>query len=159
MAVDGFLKLDGVKGESADDDHKEQIDILDVHFALNQPGSGGYGGGSGTGKVDFHDISFTKRFDLSSPTLMGLCANGKHIANGVCELRKAGEKPHLYLKIKMEDIIISSVTPSGLGSGDGMEHLTLNFAKITMDYTAQDKTGGKGANVTFGWDVKANKQI
>jgi type VI secretion system secreted protein Hcp len=158
MAVNGFLKLDGIKGESADDTHKEQIDILDVHFALSQPASGGYGGGSGTGKVDFHDISFTKRFDLSSPTLMGLCANGKHIKNGVCELFKAGETPHLYLKIKMEDIIISSVTPSGLGSGDGMEHLTLNFAKIIMDYTAQNEKGGKGDNVTFGWDVKANKQ-
>ena len=162
MAVDGFLKLDGIKGESEDDAHKGEIDILDVHFALQQTGSGGHGGGSGTGKVDFHDISFTKRFDFSSPVLMGKCADGSHIKDGLVTLRKAAgtdNKPLDYLKIKMEDIVISAVTPSGLGSGDGMEHLTLNFAKIVMDYTTQTKTGGKGDNVSFGWDVKANKKL
>lgn len=163
MAVDGFLKLDKIKGESMVAGHIDEIDILDVHFALSQTGSGAYGGGSGTAKVDFHDISFTKRFDFSSPTLMGKCADGTHIAEGLVTLRKAAgtdNETHIdYLKIKMEDIIISAVTPSGLGSGDGMEHLTLNFAKIVMDYTTQAKEGGKGKNVSFGWDVKAGKKI
>jgi type VI secretion system secreted protein Hcp len=162
MASDGFLKLDGIKGESQVAGHEHEIDILDVHFALNQPASGAYGGGSGTGKVDFHDISFTKRFDKSSPILMGKCADGTHIANGLVVLRKAAgtdNKPLDYLKIKMDEIIISAVTPSGLGSGDGMEHLTLNFAKIVMDYTEQTATGSKGAPISFGWDVKAGKKI
>jgi type VI secretion system Hcp family effector len=162
MAADGFLKLDGIKGESMVDGHIGEIDILDVNFALHQIGSGAYGGGSGTGKVDFHDISFVKRFDVSSPTLMGKCADGTHIKTGLVVLRKAAgtdNKPLDYLKIKMEEIIVSAVTPSGLGSGDGMEHITLNFAKIVMDYTAQTATGGKGDNVTFGWDVKAGKKI
>jgi len=159
MAVDGFLKLDGVKGESRDDTHKDEIQILDIHFALNQQGSVQHGSGWGIGKVDFHDISFTKRFDLSSPTLMGYCATGKHIKDGVATLRKAGEHPLEYLKIKLEDILIASVIPSGLGSGDGMEHLTLNFAKIIIDYTAQNQDGSKGPNATFGWDANANKPI
>jgi type VI secretion system secreted protein Hcp len=163
MAVDGFLKLDNIKGESKVSGHEGEIDVLDVHFALNQPPSTGYGGGAGTGKVDFHDISFTKRFDKSSPVLMGKCADGTHIKNGLAVLRKASgtdQDTHLdYLKIKMEDIIIAAVTPSGLGSGDGMEHLTLAFSKITMDYTEQKDDGGKGDNVTFGWDVKAGKKI
>ena len=163
MAVDGFLKLDKIEGESGVAGHEKEIDILDVHFALSQTGSGAYGGGSGTGKVDFHDISFTKRFDKSSPVLMGKCADGTHIATGLVVLRKASgtdAETHLdYLKIKLEDIIITAVTPSGLGSGDGMEHLTLNFAKIVMDYLTQKKDGTKGDNVTFGWDVKAGKKI
>jgi len=162
MAVDGFLKLDQIKGESKVEGHVGEIDILDVHFNLNQPASMAYGGGGGTGKVDFHDISFTKRFEKSSPVLMGKCADGTHIPNGLVTLRKAAgtdNKPLDYLKIKLEDILISSVTPSGLGSGDGMEHLTLNFAKITMDYTEQKDDGSKGDNVTFGWDNKVGKKI
>jgi type VI secretion system secreted protein Hcp len=153
MALDGFLKLDGIKGESRDVTHPDEIQILDVHFSMK------YGAGGGIGKVDFHDISFTKRFDLSSPTLMGLCANGKHIKEGVATFRKAGEHPVEYLKIKMEDMIISSVTTSGLGSGDGMEHLTLNFSKIKMTYTPQNQRGTKGSAADFGWDVNANKQF
>ncbi len=155
MAVDGFLKLEGVKGESKAKGHIGEIDILDVHFALSQPGSMAYGGGGGTGKVDFHDISVTKRFDLSSATLMGFCANGKHIKNGVVILRKAGEHPLDYLKIELDDIIVTSLTPSGLGTGDGMEHLTLNFSKIDMTYTSQKEDGTKDQTVEFGWDVKA----
>jgi type VI secretion system secreted protein Hcp len=162
MAVDGFLKLDKIEGESKVEGHEKEIDILDVHFALNQPASMAYGGGGGTGKVDFHDISFTKRFDKSSPTLMCKCADGTHIETGLVTLRKASgsdTKPIDYLKIKLETILISSVTPSGLGSGDGMEHLSLNFAKITMDYTEQTDTGTKGKPVTFGWDNKKGVRI
>jgi type VI secretion system secreted protein Hcp len=159
MAADGFLKLDGVKGESKDKTHHGEIHILDVHWNLNQQGSMGTQGGGGTGKVDFHDISFTKRFDLSSPVLMGFCANGKHIKNGLVTIRKAGEHPLEFLKIKLEDIIVSGSTPSGLGSGDGMEHLTLNFAKFHMTYVEQKEDGTKGDTIEFGWDVKANTKM
>ena len=162
MAVDGFLKLDKIKGESKVDGHEGEIDILDVHFSLSQAGSGAYGGGSGTGKVDFHDISFTKRFDFSSPVLMGKCADGTHIDKGVVVLRKAAgsdNKPLPYLTIKMDEIIITAVTPSGLGSGDGMEHLTLNFTKIHMAYDTQTEKGEKGDHNEFGWDVKAGKKM
>ena len=156
MAVDGFLKLDGITGESRDDKHPDEIQVLDVHWNLNQQGSMQYGSGGGTGRVDFHDISFTKRFDFSSPSLMVQCANGKHIKNGTVTLRKAGEHPLEYLVIKLEDVVISSMTPSGLGSGDGLEHLTLNFAKIKMTYTSQKQDGTKDKTNEFGWDVNKN---
>jgi len=161
MTVDAFMKLDKIKGESKVDGHEGEIDILDVHFALNQTGSAGYGGGMGTAKVDFHDLSVTKRFDKASPLLMGKCAGGEHIANGLITLRKAAgpdSKPLDYLKIKMDDIIITNVQPSGLGGGDGMEHVTIQFSKIDMEYQEQKQDGSKGDNVPFGWDVKANKR-
>ena len=84
------------------------------------------------------------------------CANGKHIKNGIVTLRKAGEHPLEYLVIKLEDVVISSMTPSGLGSGDGLEHLTLNFAKIKMTYTSQKQDGTKDKTNEFGWDVNKN---
>ncbi len=36
MAADGFLKLDGVKGESRDAKHPGEIQILDVQWNLHQ---------------------------------------------------------------------------------------------------------------------------
>lgn len=159
MAVDGFLKFEGpeVKGESKVKGHEDEIDILDVHFSLNQPASFAYGGGGGTGKADFHDLSITKRFDFSSPTLMGFCANGKHFDKATITLRKASgdAAPIDYLKLTMEHVLISSMTPSGLGSGDGMEHATLNFAKVTMEYNTQTEKGAKDKHNEFVWDNKA----
>jgi type VI secretion system secreted protein Hcp len=153
MAVDAFLKLDGpkVEGESKVKGFEGQIQILDVHFGINQPAGGHYGSGSGVGKADFHDISVTKRFDLSSPTLMGFCANGKHFDKGVLTLRKVSgdTTPMTWLTVEMDHVFISGLTPSGLASGEGTEHLTLNFDKVRMEYTSQDETGKKDKTKEF----------
>ena len=103
MAADMFLMLDGIKGESSDDKHKGEIDIESFSWGLAQQGSGQRGTGSGTGKVDVHDINITKKVDKSSPTLQLACANGKHIAKGKITLRKAGENPLDYLTFDLFD--------------------------------------------------------
>jgi type VI secretion system secreted protein Hcp len=159
MASDGFLKLDGVQGESRDEKHPNEIQVHDIQFGLQQEGSMHYGGGGGTGKVNFHDVSFSKKFDFASPVLMGYCANGKHIPKGLVTIRKAGEHPLEFLKIKLEDIIVSSMSSSGFGSGDGIEHLSLNFAKVHFEYTSQKQDGSKDKTNEFGWDVNANKKM
>src|SRR5262245_10475584 len=82
MAVDMFLKLEGVKGESKDHKHGGEIHIESFSWGMNQTGAHATGGGGGAGKVHVHDISFTKFVDKSSPTLMLFCAGGKHIPNG-----------------------------------------------------------------------------
>ena len=91
MAVDMFLKLDGIEGESKDAKHAGEIDIESFAWGMAQTGSGHRGTGSGTGKVDVHDITITKVVDKSSPSLMLACANGKHIAKGSITVRRAGE--------------------------------------------------------------------
>ena len=98
MAVDMFLKLDGIKGESKDHKHKDEIHIESFSWGLNQTGAHGTGGGGGAGKVSVHDISITKFLDKSSCALMLHCCNGKHIKDGLITVRKAGDKPLEYLK-------------------------------------------------------------
>src|SRR5690348_6092500 len=99
MAVDMFLKLDGIKGESLDSKHKDEIQIESFSWGLAQTGTMSAGMGGGAGKVNVHDISVTKYVDKSSPELMLACCNGKHIPSGLLTVRKAGEKPLEYLKI------------------------------------------------------------
>jgi len=157
MAVDMFLKLDGIKGESHDKDHKEEIHIESFSWGMTQTGAHSTGGGGGAGKVSVHDISITKFVDKSSAALMLHCCNGKHIPQGLLTVRKAGEKPLEYLKIKLEDILISGVQHSGHGGGDLLsENLTLNFAKFKMEYQEQQKDGSGKPAGDMGWDVKAN---
>ena len=157
MAVDMFLKLDGIKGESKDAKHKDEIHIESFSWGLSQTGAHGAGGGGGAGKVSVHDISVTKFLDKASPELMLACCNGKHIKEGLISVRKAGENPVEYLKIKLSDILISGVQDAGHGSDLLTENVTLNFAKFHVDYQEQGKDGkAAGGPVSMGWDVKQN---
>jgi type VI secretion system secreted protein Hcp len=159
MAVDMFLKLDGIKGESKDHKHKDEIHIESFSWGMSQTGAHGSGGGGGAGKVSVHDISVTKFVDKSTPELMLHCANGKHIKDGLITVRKAGENPVEYLKIKLTDILISGVQDAGHGSDLLTENVTLNFAKFNVDYQEQGADGkATGGPVQMGWDVKANQK-
>ena len=160
MAVDMFLKLSGIKGEAKDDKHKDEIDIYSWSWGLSQQGSFGMGGGGGSGKVEVHDIMVTKKHDAASAKLMLDCAGGEHIPDGLLTVRKAGGEPLEYLKIKMTDIIVSSVQIQGAAHDDHvMETVNLNFAKYEATYTEQDEKGKAKAPVVHGWDVKANKKV
>jgi type VI secretion system secreted protein Hcp len=159
MAVDMFLKLDGIKGESKDHKHPDEIHIESFSWGLSQTGAHGVGGGGGAGKVNVHDISITKFLDKSSPELMLACCNGKHIPTGLVTVRKAGETPVEYLKIKLTDILISGIQHAGHGSDLLTESLSLNFAKFNLEYQEQGADGkAKGGPVTIGWDIKANQK-
>ena len=159
MAVDMFLKLDGIKGESADHKHKDEIHIESFSWGMSQTGAHGTGGGGGAGKVAVHDISITKFVDKSSPSLMLHCCNGKHIKDGLITVRKAGEKPLEYLKIKLEDILVSGVQHAGHGSDLLTENLTINFAKFKVEYQEQKPDGSGSPGGEMGWDIKKNEKV
>ena len=158
MAVDILLKLDGVKGESKIDKHKEEIDVLSWSWGCSQSGTTHVGGGGGSGKVAVQDIHITKYLDAASSTLFRFSCNGKHVAKGTLLVRKAGENPVNYLQIDMDEIIITSVTMGGSGSEDRLtENISLNFAKFKYEYFTQEDTGTKGKSAPLTWDIAANK--
>lgn len=161
MAVDMFIKIGDVKGESADDKHKEEIDVLSWSWGMSQSGTTHMGGGGGSGKVAVNDLSFTKYVDSATNALFQACCEGKHYPEATLVVRKAGGTPLEYLKIKMQDLLITSISTGGSGGEDRLtENITLNFAKFTLEYQPQDEKGAaKGGPKTAGWDVAASKKI
>lgn len=160
MAVDFFIKIDGIAGESKDSKHTNEIDVLAFSWGLSNSGSAHTGGGAGSGKANFQDLSFTHYIDTASPLLMYHSASGKHIATATLVARKAGETPLEYLKIKMTDILVSSISTGGSGGEDRLtENVTLNFAKVEVSYTAQDQKGAAGKTIPFGWDIQKNIKV
>ena len=101
MAVDMFMKIDTVDGESKDSKHKKDIDVLAWSWGMSNSGSAHVGGGAGAGKVNVQDLSFTKWVDSATPKLALACCDGKHFKDATLVVRKAGEKPVEYIKIKM----------------------------------------------------------
>jgi len=158
MAFDAYLKLDGIKGESHDDKHKDEIEVLSYSWGVTQSGTGAYGGGHGAGKANFQDFHITKRLDASSPALFKHCATGVHIPKGTFVVRKAGGDKHEYLTVNFEDILVSSYQTGGTGAEEiSHEQITLNYAKVEKDYKPQKKDGSLGAPIKAGYDLKLNK--
>jgi type VI secretion system secreted protein Hcp len=159
MAVDMFLKLTDVTGESRDDKHSGEIEILAFSWGMSQSGTTHTGGGGGAGKVNVQDISVTKFVDKSTPTLMQKCFTGKHIASGTLVVRKAGGTPLEYINIDFDEIIVSSISTGGSGGEDRLtENVSLNFAKFTYTYTPQKADGTADTSIPVGWDIAANKE-
>ena len=63
MASDYLLELDGIKGESLDEKHKDKIEIDSFSWGVSNDGNMGRGGGGGTGKANFQDLHFTRTGD------------------------------------------------------------------------------------------------
>lgn len=159
MAVDYFLKIDGIEGESADSKHKNEIDILSWSWGATQTGSMSYGGGGGAGKVSMQDFHFTMRVNKASPKLMLACATGKHIGSATLLARKAGEQPLDFFKLTFTDLLISSYQTGGSGSGDEVpiDSISFNYSKIKFEYQEQDAKGtGKGF-IPATYNLKENK--
>ena len=160
MAVDFFLKLDGIKGESADAKHKDEIDIESFSWGVTQTASHAGGGGAGAGKASFQDFHFVMRVNVSSPSLMKSCATGQHIKLGTLTCRKAGKDQQEFLTIKMTDVIVSSYQTGGSEGGDvPFDQVSLNFAKIEVDFKRQKADGTLGPGAKFGFDIKSNKAL
>jgi type VI secretion system secreted protein Hcp len=160
MAVDMFIKIKGIEGESSDDKHKKEIDVLAWSWGLSQSGTSHMGGGAGAGKVNVQDLSFTKYVDASTHALVLACCNGEHIDEAVFVVRKAGKEPLEYIKLTLNELIVSSISTGGSGGEDRLsENITLNFAKFKLEYTPQKADGTGDAAKTAGWDIPANKKV
>jgi type VI secretion system secreted protein Hcp len=160
MAIDIFLKIDGIKGESQDSKHKGEIDILSWSWGVSQSGTTPTGAGGGAGQAHVNDITLTKHVDKSTPPILQHILNGGHIKSADMYIRKAGGSPLEYLKIHFEDVAVSSYATGGSSGQDRVtENVALKFSRFKMDYTPQKADGTGDAAITIGWDVKGNKPI
>jgi type VI secretion system secreted protein Hcp len=132
MAFDAFLKIDGIPGESTDDKHKNEIDVISFSFGASR---------SGKGRVAVADFSVVKLVDKASPLLFDAACQGEVAENAYFVARKAGAKPLDYIKITFEDVIITGVQHTGSAGTDDLplESVSLGFSRMEMEVT-----GGKG---------------
>ena len=159
-AIDYFLKLDGISGESKDSKHKGEIEVLSFSFGETQSRPSGTGGGGGAGKVKMSEFSFTARATKASPQLFLSCAQGKHLKEAILTVRKAGGSQQEYLKIKLNDVLVSAYALDGdVDEGQLHDAFSLNFVKLSYDYAPQKADGSLDAPVHGGWDTSKNMKI
>jgi type VI secretion system secreted protein Hcp len=161
VASDYLLKIEGIKGESSDAKHKDEIEIESFSWGATQSGTFASGGGGGAGKVNFQDIHFTTQANAASPTLAAHCADGSHIKLATLTVRKAGKEQQEYYLIKLSDVLVSSYQSGGANGASSVptDQFSLNFAKIEFEYKTQKPDGTLGAGIKFGWDLKKTAKV
>jgi len=149
-AVDMFLEIPGIPGESTDPVHANQMDVLAWSWGMSHPSGG-------TGTANFQDLSVAKYVDQASPLIMSSCASGAHISKATLYVRKAGVNPIEYIKIQLTNVLVSSVSTGGSGGEDRLtENVTLTFAKLQLDYLPDKPGGSADAAYSFRWDILGN---
>jgi len=162
MAVDMFIKFEGITGGTKDKTLVGACDLLAYSWGMSQSGSFHTGGGGGAGKVHMQDISFTKYLDDASTALMIHCATGKHIPKATLTVRKAGGAPGTPAEnevvIEMTKVIVTSVSMGGSGGEDRFtENLTLNFAEVKYENFKQSDEGVSTSAGILTWDIAGHK--
>ena len=158
MAVDMFLKLEGIEGESQDAKHSKEIDLLAWSWGASQSGTTHMGSGGGGGKVNVQDFSFTKYVDSATHSLWQRTFDGGHIKEGILTMRKAGGEQQEYLIVTFTDMIVSSISTGGSGGEDRLtENVTLNFSEVKISYFPQKADGTLEAAKDAGWNIATNE--
>lgn len=156
MAIDLYLKVEGVTGESTDANHKGWIDIESFAWGARQNASIN-GGGAGTGKVSFRNLRTVAAIDKATPVLMKYCASGKHVGEVKISFCKAGGTQIEYGTVVLNDVLVTSTSLTGSNSGERIGIIySFQAAKVEHHYWTQSKDGTKGAETQMGWDIKQN---
>lgn len=158
--VDYFLKIDGVAGESTDDKHKDEIQIESFSWGESNTVISSSAGAS-AGKVTSQSLNIVKKLDKASPMLMIGCATGTHYKTAIVTARKAGGSQLDYLKITLEDVLVSSYQVAGPAASNGapMDQVSLNFARLEISYKEQKQDGSLGGEIKQKYDFAANKKV
>lgn len=150
-----FLKIDGIKGESINQTHKDWIDINSFSWGISNSGSAGSGGGASSGKVTNAPFSWTQNLDMSVPPMFVGVASGKHYPSATLDVQQAATKsPGVYFQMVFDDVILTSLNISGAGDIPRV-FAALEYSKITMTYRPQKTDGSFDAPIVGGWDLKS----
>lgn len=154
-----FLKIPGLEGESNDQEHAGEIEVLSFSLSVSRPATDLSGGGATA--PTFSDLSLTKYLDKASPKLHLHTAQGKHFAEAVLVVRKEGVDFVDYYKIRLQDVVITGVNTHGSVEENNRpkENVNLHFATVEWEYTPQKADGSLGTPIQEGWDLRGNKSL
>ncbi|MFP5209041.1 MAG: Hcp family type VI secretion system effector [Acidobacteriota bacterium] len=156
MSVDYFLKLDGIEGESLDEKHKNEIQIMSWSWGASNVSSVSGTGGSGAGKVSLSDFNIMANFDKATPKFFKSVCAGTHIKTGTMSAIKAGADGKPYLKVDFKELFITSLQISGSSEIPAVS-LSFSYNEIKIDYSTQNEQGNLTSTGPVGYDLKGNK--
>lgn len=161
MAI--FIKFpDGtIKGQTQVKGFEDTLEVNSFQFGVgiavtsastNQTRTGGH--------ASFSEVSVTRTSDSATPQMLQHLAEGATLAGDtiITFTREDKGATLSLIVIKLTDVVLSGLSISS-GGDEPMENFSLNYAKITLEYTKQKEEGGKEGVAPFGWDISLNEAV
>ena len=156
----GFIKFDGIDGESQEQHHKGWSSIDSFSQLINKPGQG-TGQTRRRADVVLEDIHVVKELDKASPKLAESVCKGKVFAKVEIDISAsytdAGRVTYLRYELKNVQVVGYNISGQTQAQDVIKENLTLNFEEIKVVYTENDEKGKKKGNIEYHWLVEAGK--
>jgi type VI secretion system secreted protein Hcp len=138
----GFLKYDGVKGESTENGHKKQIDVLAWSWGTGTPPQAGRGG---CGNVEREYLVISKYVDSTSPEFVRLAESCGSADRVVLEVPivsdPEGGGAQRVMRIRMEDVRVRKIEMGSSGDGETpTENVSLEFAMVEIRVVPLDRS-------------------
>ncbi|CAH2776050.1 MAG: hypothetical protein CPDRYMAC_0731 [uncultured Paraburkholderia sp.] len=152
--TDIFLKIDGIRGESQEIGHVDEIEVISWTWNIHTDAR--YL--SGAGKATMNDMEFVHHIDCASPNLMRYALKGTPIPKAILTMHKSGGVPLDFQKFTLENVLRITGVKSVGASGTYVENLKLFFSKVKQEYTSQNAMGGSAGVVTAVFDIRENRE-
>lgn len=150
-AVDYFLRIGDIKGESIEKGHKDWIDINSFSWNITNTGTTQYGGGRAT----FAPFSWTQQLDKSVPPMFVGVASGKRYPRATLDVQDTAKSTGVFFQMEFDDVLLTQLNITGSGGYPDVA-AAFEFSKITMTYRPTNLDGSLGAPIVGGWDMKSN---
>ncbi|HNY40498.1 MAG TPA: type VI secretion system tube protein Hcp [Bryobacteraceae bacterium] len=160
MAMDSYLKIEGIPGEAKQKGYEGWIHLDGWQWGSSTAGQAERGGGLIGGKVQMQDFHITKLTDKATPKLFEACCKGQVFGEmKVNVVRMPGNQ--VVMDFNFKQCMVTSYQTGG-GSGDAgvpIENVSLNFQKVNLHMTAMKEDGTVEGMVQAGWDIKTMMKI
>jgi len=158
MAVNAYLKIDGIDGPSTS--KAGHIDVLSFSWGVSQTstyGAGASGKEAKAGRADFSNLSIMKVLDKTTPLLCDHCASGDILKKVYIVYDKpVGTEQADYFRIYLKDALITSVQLSG-SNENPTESVSFAFQAVEIAYKAEKDDGTLDAAIPKGYDLETLK--
>lgn len=142
MAIDGFLKIDDVPGESQRDGHEDEIEIHEVEFGMAAAATTGRRGmpGAAAGRVELEPFRVAKHYDRASPLLKQALARTQRFSEAVISVRRTVEgETSDYLVVTLSEASVVGYDLHPAFEQDLLEEdVFLDYATATFRYLPED---------------------
>lgn len=166
MAIEMFLRVDGVAAGSRNFQHKGWAEVSSWQWGIERQARTANDGPNNA--TNSNEISVIKPIGMDSTALMRLFAEGALINEvdlsivPVSGKRGAQQK---YLDIKLQDVIIKSISTGGSEEENFLkETITLSFDKVDYTYHQYADPGSDGKtgalqSYAFKWDLQKGNSV
>jgi len=147
-----------IKGNCTIDGFADKIVVLSYSHSVSIPMQMDAGNTERTaGRPVVSEMTFSKMSDLATTELYKACSQGSKIGQAKLSVgRVEGGKYMSFFEYKLDNAMVASISTSG-GGGIPSDSFSLNFTKITCDFTQQQSDSTKKGTGTWNWNMATAK--